>query len=550
MKTNGILAWAACVAVLSLSAVAATGSTGLVSGSGELSVGCVNCGAFHYGKGKATPEQFAATWKKLAEDWPQDVFFYEDVGKGTPGDVSLPGFDIRAAVKEKPVAVDVVSLPRTIETDKGMQKTRRNRVLRLTYDRGGKKLAVYGGHLVAEGHIRGAKPAEGEMSFSQKLRQTQFKTLIEDARRFDYAILTGDFNAQKPWEYDVFKQAGFTIANCSDAFGTKATLRNIPADNIILSPGLSFASFKVLDGYVLDTDHFPLVATVRFGAGNGEMDSYPATVAANVPSVAEFLEKPAAERRAIFKDQAFRKKAVGEKYPDGPGLLSRWVRVDNIPNLRDAGGILNKDGKELRRGVFYRSAGWNDNATANKKKPESEWRKGKSRLSDAGRKVALEKLGLKTDLDLRSDRECWGMTGSPIGESVLWKHVSFGHYDAFEKKPQLKAAVKEVFATLADPARRPLVFHCIGGADRTGCLAYFIQALCDVDDDTLVKDWELTCCYTARPTFVHEKGMDRLQAMLSKYPGATTKARVESFLSSCGVTDAEMAAVRAALLLK
>ena len=33
-------------------------------------------------------------------------------------------------------------------------------------------------------------------------------------------------------------------------------------DNIILSPGLSFASFKVLRDYVLDTDHFPLVATI------------------------------------------------------------------------------------------------------------------------------------------------------------------------------------------------------------------------------------------------------------------------------------------------
>jgi hypothetical protein len=227
-------------------------------------VGCVNCGAFHYGKGKATPEAFAATWRKMAADWPQDVFFYEDVGKGAPGNVSRPKFDIRAAAKETPATVDVVALPRRIETDKGPQKSPRYRVLRLTYNRGGKTLAVYGGHLVAEGHIRGAKPAKGEPSFSQRLRQTQFKALIEDAKRFDYAILTGDFNAQAAWEYDVFVKAGFTIANCSDRFGTKATLRNIPADNIILSSGLSFVDFKVLDNYVLDTDHFPLVATVCF----------------------------------------------------------------------------------------------------------------------------------------------------------------------------------------------------------------------------------------------------------------------------------------------
>ena len=187
-------------------------------------------------------------------------------GQGTPGNVSRPKFDIRAAAKEMPAAVDVVALPRNIETDKGPQKSPRYRVLRLTYNRGGKTLAVYGGHLVAEGHIRGPRPPKVEKSDSQKLRQMQFKALIEDAKRFDYAILTGDFNAQAAWEYDVFVKAGFTIANCSDRFGTKATLRNIPADNIILSPGLSFVDFRVLDGYVLDTDHFPLVATVRFAA--------------------------------------------------------------------------------------------------------------------------------------------------------------------------------------------------------------------------------------------------------------------------------------------
>ncbi len=229
-------------------------------------IGCVNCGAFHYGKGRASPEVFAAEWKKLAADWPQDVFFYEDIGKGVPGNVSYPGLDIRAAAKIPPFVVDVVSLPGGIEIEGKMWKTRRHKVLRLTYDRGGKSLAVYGGHLVAEGHIRGPKQAKGSLSFSQQLRQRQFKALIEDAGRFDYAILAGDFNAQKPWEYDIFKKSGFIVANCSEAYGSKATLRDIPADNIILSNGLSFDGFKVLDGYVLDTDHIPLVATVRFAA--------------------------------------------------------------------------------------------------------------------------------------------------------------------------------------------------------------------------------------------------------------------------------------------
>ncbi len=244
---------AACVAFAWLAA----------AGEDVFTVGCVNCGAFHYGKGRATAEEFAASWDSIAAEWPQDAFFYEDVGKRKVGEHAIPKFDIRAATKRTPKSVDAVELPRTIESSTGEQRTGRYRALRLTYDLGGRKLAVYGVHLVANDHVRDPKTAKGEPSLSQKLRRRQFEALIADARKFDLSILTGDFNAQKPGEYDVFTQAGFSIGNCSAAYGTKATLRNIPADNVILSPGLAFADFRVLDGYVLDTDHLPLVATVR-----------------------------------------------------------------------------------------------------------------------------------------------------------------------------------------------------------------------------------------------------------------------------------------------
>jgi hypothetical protein len=158
-------------------------------GIAEFSVGCVNCGAFRYGNDNIPAEESAKEWSRLAADWQQDVFFYEDVGKGAPGNVSMPKFDIRAAVKRQPETAEVVALSRSVEIGRKIQKTPRYRVLRLIYDLEGKKLAVYGVHLVAEGHIRGPKPAKGEMSPSQKLRQLQFKELIEDARRFDYAIL-------------------------------------------------------------------------------------------------------------------------------------------------------------------------------------------------------------------------------------------------------------------------------------------------------------------------------------------------------------------------
>ena len=538
MKKGLLIAFLSAVACVCVHVTAA--ELPKYAASKTISVGCVNCGAFRYGGGRATPEAFSNEWQRLDRDFPQDAFFYSDVGKGTPGDISIKKFDIRADAKRKPVAFSEVRLPFCIETPNGIKKTKRNRALRLVYDLGGRTLAVYGLHLVAEGHISGRK-ANGLTSLSQQLRRRQFEALLADARRFDYAILAGDFNAQKPWEYDVFVKAGYRIGNCSAEYGEIATLRNIPADNIILSPGLAFLSFEVLKKYVLDTDHFPVVATVR-------LPDEVASITNSLPSVAGFFEKTTAERRALFKCREFRKKMFDANYPSGEGFLSRWTNVEKIPNLRDVGGFTNMYGRLLKRGVFYRSAGWNDNAKTPKNRPESEWKKGKSRLTEQGRRRALEELGLRTDLDLRSASECWGMTGSPLGACVAWEHIPFGHYDEIPESKRFEKAVKDVFAVLADPSKRPLVFHCIGGADRTGTLAFYIQALCDVDDDVLVKDWELTGCYTARSSFRHEDCIDRLQDSLLRYPGGSTKQRVRTFLRSCGVTDAQMDAVRSAML--
>ena len=111
-----------------------------------------------------------------------------------------------------------------------------------------------------------------------------------------------------------------------------------------------------------------------------------------------------------------------------------------------------------------------------------------------------------------------------------------------------KQSVRRAFDILSDEARTPLVFHCIGGADRTGCLAFMVQAVCGVGEEDLVKDWELTGCYTARLTFTHEKGIDRFLRMLADYPGDTAESRVRAFLADCGVSDGQVESVRKKLL--
>ena len=507
--------------------------------SETISVGAVNCGLFKYPRPGVTEGQYAAGWDALGTNYQTDVFFYGDVGTNVfpASSRGVEGLDIRVVLKDGKGELSIVELPRKIDVEGKVRKTPRYRALRVVREYEGKKIAFYGVHLVAEGHIKGPKPPKGELTWAQKLRREQFKALMEDARRFDHAVLAGDFNAQKPFEYEVFTDGGFRIANCSQAFGFNATLRDIlPADNIIVSEGLDFLNFEVPQYYKINTDHYPVLAQL-------DTCDAAAAVVSKVPSVEDYLKLAREERIKWFKNGIFRKKMFDRGYKIGPELLSRWIAVDKIPNLRDVGGIKTKDGCELKRGLLYRSAGWNNNAKTPAGVPESEWIKGKNRLTKKGR-GQLAKLGIKTDLDLRTDNECWGMTHSPLGEDVNWVKISFGSYARFKKQPWTREAVKKVFAVLADEANYPLVFHCIGGADRTGCLALMIHVLCGVDEDEALKDWELTGGYTARLNFVHERTIDNFLSYLVEFPGDTEQERMRAFLVACGVSQEQMESVR------
>ena len=103
-------------------------------------------------------------------------------------------------------------------------------------------------------------------------------------------------------------------------------------------------------------------------------------------------------------------------------LAPRLIHLSRVHNMRDLGGRVGLGGRRVRQGRVYRSAGLNANARNSKSKGGMV--PGKETLTDASRAYAKGVLGIRTDLDLRSDRECFGMTGSPLGPEVKWIKVS------------------------------------------------------------------------------------------------------------------------------
>ena len=181
-----------------------------------------------------------------------------------------------------------------------------------------------------------------------------------------------------------------------------------------------------------------------------------------------------------------------------PGSL---LAVEGTLNFRDVGGYATTEGRAMRTGLLFRS----DHLSA---------------VTDAGLQT-LTSLGLRTVVDLRMPVERERQPSRlPDGVDVVLGHASgaddaaqielmeeikagrvtsVDEADIIEMYETMLADATGMFATVlrtaADAARRPVLFHCTAGKDRTGLSAALVQRLCGVDDEAIVRDFALTNPY-------------------------------------------------------
>ncbi len=284
-------------------------------------------------------------------------------------------------------------------------------------------------------------------------------------------------------------------------------------------------------------------------------------------------------------------------------IAPRVIDVSRIPNLRDLGGRVGLNGRRVKQGMIYRSAGLNDNAKttflsvkqiekaradgtleqvlagttdmdyrptdvkAYLKKIDYHVKKsggvperygkrlllregskpGRARLTPATRAYMTETLGIKTDIDLRTAAECYGMTESPLGPDVKWVHVSSSAYGGMSEE-RARDSFKKVFKVFLDEANYPIDFHCIAGADRTGAVGFILNGLLGVCEEELYRDWEFTAFCTSNLNFTQKDRFDHLVKVFDKYPGDTVNARIEAYVLSLGFTKDDIAKFRGIML--
>jgi protein-tyrosine phosphatase len=179
----------------------------------------------------------------------------------------------------------------------------------------------------------------------------------------------------------------------------------------------------------------------------------------------------------------------------------RVIHLQGTSNTRDIGGYQTSDGHTLRWGQIIRSENL-------------------SRLT-ASDFQKLEELGVKTVIDLRTDREhdqlptVWQGENPPrfyhfpIGDSHndwfnaqrrLMKssrftqeqslaHMEEGYRMIEEEGPP---SFEKMMAVVLDESNWPILIHCSAGKDRAGVAAMIILETVGVDRDTIMQDFLLS----------------------------------------------------------
>jgi len=211
-------------------------------------------------------------------------------------------------------------------------------------------------------------------------------------------------------------------------------------------------------------------------------------------------------------------------YFDTEDTYPRPVRIDGVSNVRDLGGKTT-DGRKISQGLIYRGSELNSNLN----------------ITDEGRKTMLETLKVKTVLDLRGGKE---IVINAYGQN--YKNIPSLAYKEWLGQPEV---AKEIFEFMFDEDIYPVYFHCAGGADRTGTLAFLLGAILGKSYEDLIDDYEFTTLsrFGARSRN-DEEIFGIFYKTFDSFEGDTIKEKAETYFKSCGISDSAIEKFRKFML--
>lgn len=251
------------------------------------------------------------------------------------------------------------------------------------------------------------------------------------------------------------------------------------------------------------------------------------------------------------------------------GNYVRWISARPLFNVRDNGGYMTQSGKRVKQGLVYRGGeitikSWSEHALT---------------ATEESKKVFREDMGMVggVEIDLRGTGDIGdGYKANAFAEDgdIEYKMLAIKSYEETFTKTgtgstnptAARKTVSDIFEVLKDADKKPVYYHCYGGADRTGTLGFLLNGLLGVSYTDLVIDFELTSYSSINNEHIRSHlrrhQYDRWDALIDAIKTDTTggyvydanallKDNIYNFLNkACGVSAETLNQVRDIMIEK
>ncbi len=241
----------------------------------------------------------------------------------------------------------------------------------------------------------------------------------------------------------------------------------------------------------------------------------------------------------------------------------RFITTDSVDNVRDMGGWITENGKKIKQGLIYRGATLSDDrdesldsegnpaydANGNRKSNTNYLLNEEMLLSENDKNVLTNDLRIKSEIDLRSSGEKSGRLDSPLGSDVKYYDITI---NADSKEFTNIDKLSTIFKLMADENNYPIYFHCTGGNDRTGRIAYLLNGLLGVSEENLIRDWELSTFSWSmrfRNDGTYWDAFSQFIDLVDSYEGDTLSEKIENvMINTFGLTQEEVDNIKSIML--
>ncbi len=220
------------------------------------------------------------------------------------------------------------------------------------------------------------------------------------------------------------------------------------------------------------------------------------------------------------------------------------INMGGIHNVRDLGGYMTSYGKRTKQGLIYR--GYEIMKTTVGQHSAN--------YDSSVQKVQDEVMHIGHEIDLKAASDTEGETVSNL-TPAKYSNLQAVAYENFITDTTKYDNMKRTFEILSNADQEHVYFHCWGGADRTGMIAFFLNGILGVSYTDLVMDFEYTTLTNNKRSHMHNSSNAHFPKFLHAFTtwsgyeaDKTVNYNCAKFLKSAGVTDATIEKIRSIMI--